>query len=78
MHTGTEERTPRLKQAAVWLSKTIETEMRNTKRIGLSVILCNFAQLLKVIAQAVTELDNKTAHRQPPVLDRHTPFLTHP
>jgi hypothetical protein len=28
-----------------------------------------------VIAQAVTELDNKAAHRQPPVLDRHTPFF---
>lgn len=28
-----------------------------------------------MIAQAVTELDNKTAHRQPPVLDRHTPFF---
>ena len=27
-----------------------------------------------MIAQAVTELDNKAAHRQPPVLDRHTPF----
>jgi hypothetical protein len=25
-----------------------------------------------VIAQAITELDNKTAHCQPPVLDRHT------
>ncbi|EDL7649519.1 secretion protein EspO, partial [Salmonella enterica subsp. enterica serovar Montevideo] len=31
---GTEERTPRLKLSAtelLWLSKTIETEMRNTK-----------------------------------------------
>ncbi len=28
-----------------------------------------------MIAQAVTELDNKTTHRQPPVLDRHTPFF---
>ncbi|CAX54952.1 uncharacterized protein EpC_11730 [Erwinia pyrifoliae Ep1/96] len=34
------------------------------------------ATLLKAIAQAVTGLDNKTAHRQPPVLDRHTPFLS--
>ncbi|EDQ7969081.1 hypothetical protein S506_004933 [Salmonella enterica subsp. enterica serovar Oranienburg] len=28
-----------------------------------------------MIAQAVTKLDNKTAHCQPPVLDRHTPFF---
>ena len=28
-----------------------------------------------MIAQAVTEPDNKAAHRQPPVLDRHTPFF---
>lgn len=28
-----------------------------------------------MIAQAVTELDNKTTHCQPPVLDRHTPFF---
>lgn len=28
-----------------------------------------------MIVQAVTELDNKTTHRQPPVLDRHTLFL---
>lgn len=28
-----------------------------------------------MIAQAVTELENKTTHRQPPVLDRHTPFF---
>jgi len=28
-----------------------------------------------VIAQTVSELDNKTAHRQLPVLDRHIPFF---
>ena len=28
-----------------------------------------------MIAQAVTELDNKTTHCQPSVLDRHTPFF---
>lgn len=36
---------------------------------------CVTTIVLKVIAQAVTELDNKTAHRQSPVLDRHTSFF---
>lgn len=33
------------------------------------------AILLKEIAQAISELDNKTTHRQPPVLERYTPFF---
>ncbi|UWS33547.1 hypothetical protein [Erwinia pyrifoliae] len=36
---------------------------------------CVTATVLNVIAQAITELDNKTAHCQPPVLDRHIPFF---
>ncbi|EEJ5119184.1 hypothetical protein CG651_002789 [Salmonella enterica] len=31
-----------------------------------------------MIAQAVTELDNKAAYRKPPVLERHTPFFDAP
>ncbi|TGB89232.1 hypothetical protein CRG94_23520 [Escherichia sp. E3356] len=30
--------------------------------------------MLKVIAQVVTELNNKTDHHQQPVLERHTQF----
>ena len=54
----------------------------NMKGLGLAVsmsgtlytILCKC--LLSVVAvQAVTELDNKAAHRHAPVPQRHRPFL---
>ena len=47
----------KLKALAAELAKGLKTGACQT----LSVILCN-CNVLKVIAQAVTELDNKTAH----------------
>ena len=40
----------------------------------LYTILCKYL-LSVVVVQAVTELDNKAAHRHAPVPQRHRPFL---
>ena len=38
-------------------------------------IFCVIATLLNVTVQSVTELNNKSTHCQPPVLNRHAPFF---
>lgn len=45
-----------------------QVEHRKASKGRACTGFCVTAIVLKVIAQAVTELDNKTTHRQPPVL----------
>ncbi|WP_226020454.1 hypothetical protein [Serratia symbiotica] len=50
------------------LRKKLAVEHRKASKGRACTGFCVTAIVLKVIAQAVTELDNKTTHCQPPVL----------